>query len=260
MFLRNLVFFIFLFVFCCETKKPDRSDVLARVDGETLTLNKAQHLNGDMVLQKENISKLVSGWITNTVLLNRAKALGLEKDSVLIKKRDVFFNELVVSSFIKGGFNPNITISKKEVLNYYKNNKSSFFRENEEVFLEHYFTEEIRLSKKINSFFTLNKKKDINISDFLIEVKAVKKGRSSGFFEPYLFNTNKKEVGPIRSKKGYHFFKILNRYKKGSLKGLEQVYDEIHQKLYKQKEMQLSFVFLDSIKNSLEIYINPKYQ
>ena len=92
MFLRNLVFFIFLFVFCCETKKPDRSDVLARVDGETLTLNKAQHLNGNMVLQKENISKLVSDWITNTVLLNRAKALGLEKDSVLIKKRDVFFN------------------------------------------------------------------------------------------------------------------------------------------------------------------------
>ena len=197
MFLRNLVFFIFLFVFCCETKKPDRSDVLARVDGETLTLNKAQHLNGDMVLQKENISKLVSDWITNTVLLNRAKALGLEKDSVLIKKRDVFFNELIISSFIKGGFNPNITISKKEVLNYYKNNKSSFFRENEEVFLEHYFTEEPRLSKKINSFFTLNKKKDINISDFLIEVKAVKKGRTPGFFEPYIFNTNKTIVSKI---------------------------------------------------------------
>jgi len=260
MFLRNQIFFLLLFGFSCETKKLDRSDVLARVDGETLTINKARSLSGNIVLQKENIPKLVSNWVTNTALLNRGKAINLEKDSLLIKKRDVFFNELIVSSFINRSFNPNITISKKEVLSYYKNNKTSFFRESDEVFLEHYFTEESSFSKKLNSFFTLNKKTDINISDFLIEVKTIKKGRTSDFFEPYIFNTNKKEVGPIRSKKGYHFFKILNRYKKGSLKGLEQVYDEIHQKLYKQKEMQLSFVFLDSIKNSLEIYINPKYQ
>jgi len=106
----------------------------------------------------------------------------------------------------------------------------------------------------------LNKKTDINISDFLLESKAVKKGRSSDTFNSFIFGNKKEVVGPIRSNNGFHFFKILNRHKKGSLKGLDIVYDEIFQRLHKKKEKSRSLFFLDSIKNTLEIYINPKYQ
>ena len=67
-------------------------------------------------------------------------------------------------------------------------------------------------------------------------------------------------VGPIKSDKGYHFFKILGRYEKGSLIGLDQAHNEIYQRIYKQKETYFSSIFLDSIKNSMEIYINPKHQ
>ena len=260
MFFNRSVVFICLFVFCCETKKLDESDVLARVGEETLTLKKAKSLNGNNVLKKESVPGLVQDWITGTVLLKKAKKLGIEKDSLLIKKRDAFFNELIVSSFVNQSFQPNIDISKKEVLNYYKKNKETFVRSEDELFLEHYFTEKISFSKKLSSFFVSNKKEDIRVADFLIEAKSVKRGKNPGFFEPHLFDTNKNLVGPIRSKKGYHFFKILNRYKKGSLKSLDQVYNEIHQRLYKQKEMSFSVAFLDSIINSLEIYINPKYQ
>jgi len=38
------------------------------------------------------------------------------------------------------------------------------------------------------------------------------------------------------------------------------VYDEIFQRLYKEKEKKQSLFFLDSIKNTEQIYINPKYQ
>ena len=106
----------------------------------------------------------------------------------------------------------------------------------------------------------LNKKSDVDISSFLIEAKLIKKGRNPGFFEPYIFENNEKTIGPIRSESGYHFFKVLNRYNKKSLKGLDQVYDEIYQRLSKQKEVSFHSLFLDSIKNSLQIYINPKYQ
>ena len=102
-------------------------------------------------------------------------------------------------------------------------------------FLEHYFTEESVFSKKLKAFFILNKKTDINISDFLLESKTVKKGRTPGQFSSYIFGNKNDVIGPITSKKGYHFFKILNRYEKGSVKGLEIVYDEIFQRLYKKK-------------------------
>ena len=258
--LRRSLFFICFFLFVCETKKQDTSDVLARVGDETLTFKKATALNGGSVLMKEKLPRLVQDWVTSTVLLKKAKSLGIDQDSSVIKKRDFYFNDLIVSSFINHSFKPNIEISKKEVLDYYKNNKESFSRGTDEVFLEHYFTENIGISKKLNSFFNSNKKEGVNLSDFLVETKKIKKGRSPGFFEPYLFDSKKDLVGPIKSEKGYHFFKILNRYKKGSLIGLDQAYNEIHQRIYKQKEASSSVAFFDSIKNSIEIYINPKYQ
>ena len=253
------VFFMF-FLFSCETKKKDVSDVLARVSGKTLTIKKAQKLNPGKPLNKETIPKIVSDWITNTVLLKKGKEMDIHKDSLLLKKRDMFFNNLIVSSFLNQSNHQKVSVSNEEVLDYYNKNKESFSRETDEVFLEHYFTEKSVFSKKLKSFFILNKKLDINISDFLLESKTVKEGRSSDQFNSVIFNNENEIIGPIRSKKGYHFFKILSRYRKGSIKGLEIVYDEIFQRLYKKKEKNRSLLLLDSIKNTEEIYINPKYQ
>jgi len=258
-FLAFRVFFVFV-LFSCETKRKDSSDVLARVSEKTLTINKAQKLNMGKPLDKETIPGFVSDWVTGTILLNKGKEMGIHKDSLLLRKRDVYFNNLITSSFLYQSQHPKITVSNKEVLNYYNKNKKSFFRETDEVFLEHYFTENPALSKKIKSFFVLNKKTDINISDFLLESKTVKKGRSSDQFTSFIFGNKNEFIGPISSKNGHHFFKILNRYEKGSVKGLEMVYDEIFQRLHKKEEKNRSLFFLDSIKNTVNIYINPKYK
>ena len=252
--------FFALFLFCCETKRKDSSDVLARVSGKTLTINKAKKLNMGKPFNQDLIPKMVSDWVTNTVLLNKGKEIDIHKDSLLLRKRDLFFNNLIISSFLDQSNHPKTNITNKEVSTYYNENKESFLRETDEVFLEHYFTEKPVFSKKIKSFFLLNKKVDISISDFLLESKTVKKGRTSDQFSPFIFGNENEIIGPIRSKKGYHFFKILNRYNEGSLRGLETVYDEIFHRLSKKKENIRTMFFLDSIKNTVEIYINPKYQ
>ena len=253
-------FFLIFFLLSCETKKKDDSDVLARVSEKTLTIKKAQKLNPGKPLNKETIPKIVSDWITNTVLLKKGIEMDIHKDSLLLQKRDVFFNNLVISSFLNQSHHPKKHVSNKEILDYYNKNKESFSRETDEVFLEHYFTEKSIFSKKLKSFFILNKKTDINISDFLLESKTVKKGRSSDQFNTIIFSNEGDIIGPIRSKKGYHYFKILSRYKKGTSIGLEMVYDEIFQRLYKNKEKNFSLFLLDSLKNTEEIYINPKYR
>ena len=152
-------------------------------------------------LDKESIPRFVSSWINNTILLKKGKELGLDKDSILLEKRNIFFNNLIISSFLNKNQFSKINVSNKEVLNYYKKNKESFSRESEEVFLEHYFTKKSVLSKKLNAFFILNKKADINISDFLLESKTVKKGRTPGQVSSYIFGNRKEVVGPVTSKK-----------------------------------------------------------
>ena len=256
------VFNVFLtfFLFSCETKKKDDSDVLARVSGKRLTIKKLQKLNMGKPVNKETIPRMVSDWITSTVLLNKGMEVNLHQDSLLLRKRDVFFNNLIISSFLDQNQHPNKNVSNEEILNYYNDNKENFSRETDEVFLEHYFTEKPAFSKKLKSFFVLNKKTDINVSDFLLESKTLRRGRVSDVFSSFIFDNENETIGPIRTKNGYHFFKVLNRYKKGSNKGLEMVYDEILQRLIKKKEKEHSLFFLDSVKNTIEIYINPKYQ
>ena len=106
-------------------------------------------------LDKESIPQIVSDWINNTILLKKGKELGLDKDSVLLRKRDVFFDNLIISSFLNENQSSKTNVSNKEVLNYYDENKESFFRNSEEVFLEHYFTKESIYSKKLKAFFML---------------------------------------------------------------------------------------------------------
>ena len=65
-------------------------------------------------------------------------------------------------------------------------------------------------------------------------------------------------VGPKTIKDSYHVFDILKKYNKKSIRGLEVVYDEIYQRIFKTKEIQ----FLDSVLDSLflnnDIYISPE--
>jgi parvulin-like peptidyl-prolyl isomerase len=67
-------------------------------------------------------------------------------------------------------------------------------------------------------------------------------------------------VGPIRTASGYHVIKILNKYKKGSKVGLEDVYDKIYQRLLKQKQVVLAVDLLDSLKEKSNVFINSNYQ
>ena len=253
-----MVIYPLIIVVClmsCETQKKQNSPVLARVNNKTLTLKK---LSANKAINKKHIPSLVSNWIDNTILLNKAKEKDFDKDSLLIKKRDVFFKDLVIASFLKQNLDSNIIISKENILAYYKENKTSFIRSADEAFIEHYLTNKISLSKTIKEKLMTNKNKT-PIINYLIESKIVKKDRIDPVFKK-IFETNESVVGPIKTKKGYHLFKIIKKHEKGSYRGLDIVYDEIYQRLYKKEEREKSLLYLDSIKNQFEIYINPKYQ
>tara|TARA_B100001142_G_C14174627_1_gene593671 strand:+ start:218 stop:985 length:768 start_codon:yes stop_codon:yes gene_type:complete len=253
---------IFLFFFTsCETKKEKGGVVFARVGNKTLTLQKLINQSSKETVDKSKVPVLVSNWIDNTVLLNKAIEKNLDKDSLLLKKRDSYFNNLVINAFLNQHLKRNIKISKNEILNYYEKNKFSFVRNSDELYLEHFLVQDLSSAKSIKDVLFLRKKnkEKINVLDFLIETKTIDKKRVSQQFLKLFLNKDS-VIGPIKTDKGYHVFKILKRYKKDSIKGLDLVYDEIYQRLIKKEEKQRSVVFLDSLKNQYKIYINPKYQ
>ena len=91
------------------------------------------------------------------------------------------------------------------------------------------------------------------------ETKTVKEGLTSDNLVGFVFKYSVGDiVGPKSINGFYHVFDILKKHNKNSVRGLEVVYDEIHQRIFKTKEIQ----FLDSVLDSLflnnDVFISPE--
>ena len=91
------------------------------------------------------------------------------------------------------------------------------------------------------------------------ETKTVKEGLIGDNLIGFVFKYSVGDVvGPRLINGSYHVFDILKKHNKKSIRGLEVVYDEIHQRIFKTKKTR----FLDSVLDSLflnnDIYISPE--
>ena len=75
-----------------------------------------------------------------------------------------------------------------------------------------------------------------------------------------LFVKRRGVIGPVVLGKDISVFKVLNINKQGSIKGLNDVYDEIYQRVFKIKSIEAQESLLDSLKKTVNISINPRYQ
>ena len=75
-----------------------------------------------------------------------------------------------------------------------------------------------------------------------------------------LFVKRKGVVGSVVLGKDISVLKVLNINKQGSIKGLNDVYDEIYQRIFKIKSIEAQESLLDSLKKTVNISINPRYQ
>ena len=135
------MFFIFIFFFVfisCSTEKGVPEETFARVGEKTLTKKDIVKMKKKGVFYKGSLSNVVNLWVEKTLLHNAAINTNLDRDEILREKRDVFYRDLLISSFLDIKSKKEINISKKEISNYYNNNKKSFARNNNEILIKHF--------------------------------------------------------------------------------------------------------------------------
>ena len=255
--------FLFLFLFFSCTKSTEEVvDVYARVGEKILTKKDLLEMKKEGLVEQHSIRHLVESWVEKTLFYNEAVNINLDNDKTLLKKRDLFYKNLLISSFLDIKTRKEIKISKREILDYYKKNKNSFIRKQNEVLLKHFVLPTKKEANKLKSLLKSNKKGDQlekYIKKYKPETKTIKKGFVNENLIGFVFDGSVGDVlGPKKIRSSYHVFDILRKKNKGSTKGLEVVYDEIHQRLFKIKEMQFLNVFLDSLYTSADIYISPE--
>ena len=254
-------FFYFIFIaffISCSSREKTKAPVVARVGDAFL---RADDERLEKSYSKETAVLLVNKWVEQTILYNKAIEKNFNEDSSLLKKRDVFFKDLVVSSFLEQETASNIKITKEQIREYYIKNKTEFERKEEELYVEHYSTTDIKRAKTIVSFLLTKKSTPkTTISSSLRSSNYIKKTLIHPLFGRELFNSKNSVVGPIKNSGEYHVFNILEKYKKGSFVGLDLVSDKIYQRLYKKEEIVAKNKLIDSLKKHTTIYTNPEYK
>ena len=259
------MFFVFIFSFVfvsCSSEDVGDEHVFARVGEKTLTKEGFKEMKNKGLVNEGSLSHLVNSWVEKTLLYEAAINSNLDQDNVLKKKRDVFYKNLLISSFLDIKSKKEISVSKKEISNYYNKNKKSFTRKNNEILLKHFVLPTNKEAKKVKMFLKSNKRGkelEVLVEKYKPETKIVKEGLTGDNLIGFVFKYSIGDVvGPVSIKGSYHVFDILKKHNKKSIKGLELVYDEIHQRIFKTKKFQ----FLDSVLDSLflnnDIYISPE--
>ena len=259
MFFIFIVFFIFV---SCSSNGEEPEEVFARVGDNILTKKDLVDMKKVGLVSEESVSNLVNTWVEKTLLYNAATNINLDKDVVLAKKKDLFYKNLLISSFLDIKSKKEISVSKKEISNYYNKNKKSFTRNSDEILLKHFVLPTSKEAKKIKRFLKSNKKGkelEILVKKYKPETKTVKKSLVGDNLIGFVFNYSTGDVvGPNLINGSYHVFDILKKHNKKSIMGLEVVYDEIHQRIFKTKEILFVESVLDSLFLNNDIYISPE--
>ena len=106
------MFFIFIisFIFVsCSIEDGNTGKVFARVGEKTLTKEDVIEIKKRGLVSEGSVSHLVNSWVEKTLLYEAAINSNLDKDQTLEKKRDVFYKNLLISSFLE-------IKSKKEIV------------------------------------------------------------------------------------------------------------------------------------------------
>ncbi len=244
----------------CGADKKKEKNIVARVGNETLSRENLLFLTGGQVGGEDVFLRKINNWVKNKLLYQAALSIGLDKDLALIKESKVFYENLLISSFKKIKTKERIQTTKKEVSDYYLKNKNSFKRTDDEVLVKHFTFYTKKEAEKIKKELK-RKKTKVDIEKLLnkqqVETKTLRKSEAGSNLLGFVFTGAVGDVfGPKEHNENFHIFQVLQKHKKGSYLGLEKVYDEIYQRLYKEKEYLILADILDSLYLNSDVFVS----
>ena len=251
-----------LFVFSCSSESAPREEVVARVNNDVLTKKALSQLVGEGFSDSKVLLQATNRWVEKRLLHGAAVNLGLKKDKKLIKKGVAFYEDLLVSSYVRVKTEKRPPVLKKEISNYYNKNKKSFTRSSQEILVKHFLSSTKKEADNIKRILKRNKggnKTEQIIKKYKPKTRVLNASLKKDSLVGFVFNGGVGDVvGPKENRGFYHVFQIIKKHKKGSLKGLELVYDEIQQRISKQKELAFLNGILDSLYMNSDVFISPE--
>lgn len=254
------VIFCVFYVSCSNTQPQE--DVIARVGNAVLTKSDLEAMLPlvPFPLSQNNLRVTVNTWVENELLYQEAIKMGLNKNALLKGKIKRYKKSVFSATFIDMYLSDRISITTEEIRNYYRQNRNSFIRQQDNVKVLHFFLKTQEEANEVKNKLLLYEgtTRQELLSNYNAETKIVSKGTLIPEIESLLFKSKSYSgvVGPVKSKTGYHVLQILGWYPAQTIRGVDEVIEEISQHLSRQKVDILTAALIDSLITEYEVEIN----
>lgn len=235
---------------------------MAEVNHEQLSLDELVLMYpGFMGFDSLQKSLLVENWIRETLLAQEAEKNLIHKDPVFNYRVETYRRRILADKQLDVVLKDKGGVSRSDVEAYYKKNLSSFKRQSNEFFGFHALMatrDDARALERAIEKNNLEKKQALvasrpketglfKVENLLPEVKEyLLKKKRPGIF------------GPIKSDLGYHLVEVKTWYDRGSLKSLDEVWEEIAARLSINRQRQIESVLVDSLRKNSSIFFNKE--
>jgi peptidyl-prolyl cis-trans isomerase C len=252
--------------FGCRTKNQN-AQIAAEAGDAILTrdeLEKRMSLEG---LPQARENEYIENWINGELLVQEARRQGIEKTDELKWEMEKVEKQYLINQLIEKTFAEKIRISEANISDFYEKNRKIFEAEEDEVHLLQIMTksqadaemtlQEIKAGKtfeqaardrSIDSF--RDKGGDMGFvgrNDMIPELSRVAFGLAEGSLSSI-----------IKSNQGYHILKIVKKHLKGETRDLQEVRDEISQRLRVDRERAIYYDLLYQLKNKQRVVMGTQ--
>lgn len=251
----NKLVFILLIIFVFSCDKTKNGAFLASVGESVLTEKEARRA---IEVGGGSVKDVVNQWVEEEILFQNAQLSGFFVEKLFFSGLE---KRLSGQLFLQRTAGENVNVSNAEINNYYQDNMSGFTRKNKSARIYHLFFSSKKEAKKALIILNSNKndeKKNQLFEEHNLRPIVVMDGGLISELNSSLFSSRNKKrlLGPIKSSHGYHVLVVLERFKENSPIPLEDIYDEIYQRIFQQKFALKSLRVLDSLRNHTPYKIN----
>ncbi len=255
-----------LLLAACENTPQVPPDMLAQVNDAFLVKDQLNAQVPEGLSDEERLAlkrTLIKKWVNDEIVYQTAVREGVQlsaRQKVMVEQ---YRKALLAESFLDSKLNKNYRIAQKQIEDYYDEHKNEFIRSDDEVHIIHLFVEnrdraifkEIRESKDL---LAIIKKYYFNTRSSEImpngDLGYVERSTLPSYINKALKRLKTGAISPvIKVKKGYHFVQLLDAARKGSVRDLDLVKNQIILRLKWQKRQEEYNRLLDEWKQKFQI-------
>ena len=202
----------------------------------------------------EERNKTNEGQPASRELLYRAAvSSNLQNEASVRQLIDDYRKTVYGNLYLEHYLSSKIKVTMDEIRDRYLSNRPTYRRRTDEVRLIQFLTQNEGSANEVK-FTLLQYDAGLRISllkEHRVSPVTVSPGDMPEELDLLLFGSSRPRgiLGPEKTQYGYHVLEVLEFFPQGSYRGLDEVYDEISQNIYRSKRANLYSLLLDSLRN-----------